>query len=237
DSSEYGKLIFNKFFKEIKPDLVILGFGANDAKYVSVPHKFLTARFLRNKRLLTIRHFMEQSELFRVMELALQKLYASAAEKPLYASLNKQTEAVSKKRYRKNLKYMGEKALQDKSKVLLLTLCVGNNYARSAYKTAKKKGYAFLNGQQLLKKAVPLLKEEFIYQEDVREMKESYGSYLNKRSLFYVTSDLCHPNRVGHKIIAEALFSLISYQLRGSNNSSYYLCGECRKCCYLPSNN
>jgi lysophospholipase L1-like esterase len=44
-------------------------------------------------------------------------------------------------------------------------------------------------------------------------MREQYPEFLLRDDLFYVSSDLCHPNVVGHALIADRLAELLKKHL------------------------
>jgi hypothetical protein len=52
---------------------------------------------------------------------------------------------------------------------------------------------------------LPQIKNKEIYPEIISEMEENYSKDLAKNDLFYITSDACHPNKLGHRIIADYL--------------------------------
>jgi lysophospholipase L1-like esterase len=207
DSSEYGKLIFNTFAPHYSPDLVILGFGANDAKSVITPHREQVEAFARSNKLFALRTLLNESALVRSLARLLQK----NPEGPSTAeNLPPLQRAVPRKRFSSNLVSMGH-AAQEKSgaKTLILTLCAPMKYRSAAQKTAIRNGMLFADGQKRLLEGIPALKAGLLYPDEVAEMRREYGSTLAQNDLYYVSSDACHPNAIGHSIVAEQLVTAI----------------------------
>jgi lysophospholipase L1-like esterase len=204
DSSAYGSLLFEKFAPQARPDLVILGFGANDAKPVFTSHTSQVARFKETSSLQGLASLFRYSALYRALENLAQRAQKSApADRP-------RTPAVSPADYAANLSRMASSAKEmGAHDTLLLTLCTPNNYAKRARGVARSNGLLWLNGQKELLKAIPEIARGEIYPEYVKAMQERYPNDLKTNSLFYVSSDGCHPNELGHRLVAEKLASIV----------------------------
>lgn len=213
DSSEYGALIYREIIPQYSFDAIILGFGANDAKLVPSPHRPQVERFAERAQWQRVRFLARKSALYRVLEALAQKFVRNDPQRP---SKNRQP-AVGTKRYGLNLRAMGSDALsRGGSAVIVLNLCTPKDYARRAEKIATESGFQYLNGQLRLLELIPDLESNLIYPELVKTMRESYPNYLAKDKRSYVTSDGCHPNKVGHRIIAEELARILAINSRGN---------------------
>ena len=102
DSSEYGRLIFDRFAATYKPDLVILGFGANDAKRTLRTHTEQVAKFRDQNSLQTVRRLAAHSAIFRALEGAAQRITLARATSSNTAAPTKC--AGSRQRYAENLR-------------------------------------------------------------------------------------------------------------------------------------
>ena len=213
DSSEYGRLVAEQYMPDYHPDLVIIGFGANDAKRVLHPHKKEVDQF-RNTRTTAASFFRmlaEYSAIFRTMESMAERLQATQASKPVAA----QTIAVPTKRFRENVRAIAAQGIQAGARgVVVLSLCTPGNYAKAAKKLAKGHGYSFLNGQAMLLKRIADVQsrpESFSPRQTalITDMRQHYPEELSQHNRFLVTSDGCHPNALGHDIVAESLASEI----------------------------
>ncbi len=203
DSSEYGKLIVEKFLPQYDPDLVIFGFGANDAKLTYIRHSQQVDQFKANSFSQNIRFYASYSSLYR----SLESLFKPKSGKP--AKLQK-TNAVSTGRYTKNLKYMSSLSKDQNAQVLILNLCTPGDYAAYAKKLAEKKKINYLNGQSYLVEKIPEIKNKSLYPDIVNNMEAHYRNELSNDDTLYITSDGCHPNQLGHRIIADKMTEIIS---------------------------
>ncbi len=209
DSSAYGRLLFDVFAPQYEADAVVLGFGANDAKPVVTPHTEQVARFRQKQGLLKISALLHHSALYRGLEQALAPRRAPAVSGST-ASTAPKVPAVSPRDYAANMIYMTERAKELGAKeVILLTLCTPANYSREARIVARKLKVSSLNGQGQLLRLIPKIKEGSAYPEYAELMQASYPSFLRRNDRFYVTSDGCHPNELGHRFIADQLARLI----------------------------
>ncbi|RMG40597.1 MAG: hypothetical protein D6719_10490 [Candidatus Dadabacteria bacterium] len=216
DSSEFGRLIFDKYIDKLSPDLVIVSFGANDARRASIPHHKLVARYQSQKTLQKIRTL-----LLRHLATA-RYINGVVTSRRKAKKWHPVTNAVGIKRYKKNLGYFIKRSRgMGAKKVLLLSLCSPGNYAAAMKEVAQEKGALYLNGQKILRNAIRPLKAHKIYPEYVRRMEDAFGALLKTNSLLYVTTDGCHPNRVANRILAEELYRIISpdKQLSGRDTS------------------
>lgn len=210
DSSEYGHLIAQLFIPKYNPDLVILGFGANDAKRSSVTHTSQVEKFRSNSFISSAQGVAQYSALFRSLRALITRITkaqpAAGTKKD-----NNLRPAVTKERYSSNLKHMAKLSIDSGAKqVLILNLCTPNNYARTASKLAEEKKLLYLNGQALLLELLPMITEGKFENTLVEEMRRNYPFELKRDPLYYITSDACHPNKLGHKVIADRLAEIIA---------------------------
>ena len=67
-----------------------------------------------------------------------------------------------------------------------------------------------IDGMHALIQNIPLIQEGKKYREMAGYYRELYGeNILKERRILYVTNDTCHPNVIGHKIIADILFERV----------------------------
>ena len=208
DSSAYGRLIFDTYAPRFESDLVILGFGANDAKPVQTSHSEQVSRFKQKESLLKLTALLRASALYRGLEQALapRKRPDGNAQTPPVAKIP----AVAPADYAENMSYMAtrSRALGNQN-AILLTLCTPGNYSHEAKKAARKLGVISFNGQAKLLRLIPHIKDGSVYPEYAQAMEASYPSFLRRDERFYITSDGCHPNELGHRFVADQLAALI----------------------------
>jgi len=210
DSSEYGRLIFDRFAATYHPDLIIIGFGANDAKRTLRSHTDQVDRFRSQKSLQTIRFWFHASALVKSLELLIKPKEPAAL-----SSEEPRQPAVSLARYQENLRSMlSASTKQIGVDSLLLTLCTPEDYARHAHSVASESKSLFINGQSNLEIELSSIIEERRYPEYLSQMESAYPEYLKKNKLFYITNDFCHPNRLGNKIISDKIVTLLETHLK-----------------------
>lgn len=212
DSSEYGRLIFERFSAQYPADLLILGFGANDAKQVSVSHQAQVDKFRSTLGLQKLLQVLDQSYLFRSLRLTAGSLSQASSASAMSKGT---TSAVKGERFKQNLKFMSSEARKIGAKqVLLLSLCTPGNYAKKARNVAQKNSTLYLNGQALLLKLIPKIKSGDIFPDLLAEMRKNYAEALKSNELYYVSSDACHPNALGHRIVGSELAKIIAADLK-----------------------
>ena len=96
------------------------------------------------------------------------------------------------------------------AKSLFLNLCTPGNYAKRARRIAERDGHLYLNGQAYLKRQIPLLESGALKPAQIEAMKKEYGAQLERNQIFLISDDACHPNAVGHELIAEELARIIA---------------------------
>lgn len=208
DSSEYGKLVFDAFAPLYEADVIILGFGANDAKAVYTTHTSQVDKFRSNSSIYALNRVLRQSSLAESLHALLvgQPSAGVSGSEPAKLPV-----AVKKKRYQNNLKYMANSSLgAGSSAVVILNVCTPAKYAKSAGNLAREEGYLYLNGQRYLLSLLQNIKQRKVFPEYVKEMQQLYGDDLKRNELFHITSDGCHPNKLGHRLIGEALAGIIA---------------------------
>jgi lysophospholipase L1-like esterase len=208
DSSAYGSLLFQRFAPITNADLFILGFGANDAKPVLTSHTQQVSRFKNNSSLLSITTILKYSALVRLLESTVAKIRTVNQE----PSENlRRVPAVTLSEYASNLSSMASKGSELGAKnTLLLTLCTPSNSAKRARSVARQNRLLFFNGQSQLLKALPDIRTGKLYPDYVSKMKVSYPQELANNKLFYITSDGCHPNELGHRFVSDRLTPLVT---------------------------
>lgn len=205
DSSEFGRLVFDRYAPSEMGDIAILSFGANDARLSSVPHRSQVARFKEQAGLQRLRTSLTAHSAFvRLIDKAL-------APAPQQSDPTHRTFAVPLKRYKANMRYMIRKSFEyGANEVMLVAVCSPAPYARALKRVAQKEEALFYNAQVNLRHLIPSLQKEKKYSSMVKEMKDSYGGLLKKQPILYVTSDGCHPNKIGNRVIAKRLAKMLA---------------------------
>ena len=179
-----------------KNDIVLVSFGFNDS-YTSKSSdrlRFEARNTMPGKIIWSLNHLLILKGL-RTLILNLPDLRISESK----------FTRVSLKEYQDNLDIIFKTILNKKAKPLFLNICNGQEYLNAAEKTAKTLKVPFLNIPEIFKQNLPLAHN--IYPEKFVTYFEVYGELMEKETqLAFLFPDFCHPNEIGHRLIAEVLF-------------------------------
>lgn len=216
DSSEFGRLIAEKYAKSYAPDLIVIGFGANDAKKVYTPHRQQVDRFRENSEMQTLRQVAQKSAFVRSLT-----TIADEWSRQKSADKRQKATAVPAERYAENLDAIAKVGLSAGAKqALILTMCVPRDYRTIAAGVADEKKYLFFDGQKHLTDLIPEIKAGNVHPEYLQEMMTLYPQDLKKNDFFYISNDGCHPNKVGYRLLGEELAKRIEPILRAQTGGN-----------------
>lgn len=187
-----------------EPDLLVLSFGANDSREVPVSIK----KMLRRSPWLDgLKGLLGRSRLYRLIRktvLSLHNPFDRAASarggdgaREAFVTLNE---------YARNLEAIIDRAGDRGARVVLMGLCCPQDYLAKMTAVGKRKNVPAFDGMFVLLQEIESIRRGAEYPELARYYEDLYGrESLAERRLLYVTSDTCHPNVLGHRILAEAL--------------------------------
>jgi hypothetical protein len=106
--------------------------------------------------------------------------------------------------------------MSDRQKyVIFVSLCTTEEYREIMRKTADRFNIPFLDGGTLFNSKLEDIKSGKIYPNEMDMYRRVYGeAELRRKQSRYVTSDGCHPHRIGHFLLAEELVRIIQQDLR-----------------------
>jgi lysophospholipase L1-like esterase len=125
--------------------------------------------------------------------------------------------AVSKKRFSENIRYMVEQSQRHGAMAVVLSLCSPPQYARAAEKASRERGSLYLNGQGILLSKISSLPTDPQFQDRIRLLSQELHSQNAYDPLLLISSDGCHPNEIGHKIVGNQLASIIATSLEAKS--------------------
>ena len=208
DSSEYGRLVMDRFIRDFQPDMTIISFGANDARPVLYYHQGQVERFRKSMALHRLRGTLRKSHLFRSMLEAARSL--DLRPQAASAPQSQRVIAVPMDRYTQNLNAMVQQAKEAGSeKVVLVSVCVPKNYAGLMAKVGSDMSVYYFDGQHYLIHRIDDLKSQSLLPEMVTELESRIAKELSREDAFYITSDGCHPNQIGNRLMAEGIYELV----------------------------
>ena len=195
-TSYHGQLLLEDKVKIKNGDIVLVSFGSNDS-YPSL--KSDSVRFqARNSMVGKISWSLNRLMIIKWM----RTLIHSLPEPRIPKTKNSR---VSLEEYQKNLGEIFQEILQRGGKPLFISVCNGGEYRDVAKKIAKSAHIPFYDFPETFKPY--LSKVHDLFPEKFVTYFEAYGKILEKETqLVFLFPDLCHPNAIGHGLMANALF-------------------------------
>ena len=195
-TSYQGRLLLEDQVEIKNGDIVLVSFGSNDS-YPS----------LRSENV----RFKERNSMLGKVSWSLDRLLIIKWMRTLIYSLPEprvpktKNNRVSLEDYQKNLSAIFKEILQSGGKPHFINICNRGNYHSVAEQAAKSVHIPFYdfpgNFKPYLSKVHDLFPEKFVTYFD------AYGKLLEKDTrLAFLFPDLCHPNAIGHGLMANAIF-------------------------------
>lgn len=207
-SSLHGRRQFDHFVMKYSPDMVILSFGANDSRKVPADVKKILKQpaFIEN-----LKDFLAGFKTYRFFRKIVFSIYNPFDK--YRASKQKEADMedfVTTWEYQQNLEHIIRKGKENGVETVLLGLCCPLDYLSKMSAVADREGTLSMDGMHILLQKLPCIQAYECYEKLSRYYEELYGrQVLESRRMLYVTSDTCHPNRLGHEILAEALYERV----------------------------
>ena len=215
-TSRHGRAVFERYVLDLDPDLLIISYGANDARYVlqsadevlddddswrghvrSVLYRFETFRLLR-----------------RVILSAYDPFDASQARADLEGNERQLVPSVERDTYMENLQFLITAARESGARAALLAVCAPPAYVRGMRYVAETEGVPLVDALELFRDHLEDLRQHRLYADEVRFYEALYGlEAMSEQSHLYVTTDGCHPGRAGHSLIADAFYDALSEEM------------------------
>ena len=212
-TTRHGLGVLHHYAWELKPDLLLVSFGGNDARFMLQPIDQMLAAdetFIGGVRwtLLKFKTF----KLLRRWMLSASDPFKSLAKSPeVKRSL---VLAVPLEGYKANLKTMIAEARRRGVAVVLIGVCSPDTYLNGMAEVAQSENVPFVDVKQLFQDHIAALKEGRLYKEEIDYYRNIYGDEeMAGNSWMYVTTDGCHPNRAGTNLVADALVPAVEKAL------------------------
>jgi len=211
-SSQQGLTLLRREGLRFDPDLVTLSYGSND--YSMVPEPFDEA-YARNMGWSgAARGVLNRSRAYQVyasyLLAGIGRGGGGAAGGGGHSDeglvLN-----VGPEEGRENLVEMARLAVEKGIDPIFVTNCVPGEMASPIRAAASGTGVPLLDTAALLEGVIPAVLQGGPYREEASRYRALYGPATVERFpwLSVYLTDECHPNRIGHRVIAEALVPLV----------------------------
>jgi lysophospholipase L1-like esterase len=222
-NSEHGLRVQRYYATDLRPDVVIVGFGANDIRDgLQTTEEALNAD---ETWLAGVAWGMRRLESVKALRRAIFSVYdpftglkgagtGGAPRRPRVTS-------VPEPMFRRNLRWMAREARERGASVVFLSVCAPDPYREATILTADLERAPVVDAVERFRDLADDLKAHRLYADDVRYYEELYGpEAMEENWRYYVTTDGCHPNRAGHRIIADALAGAVLRAMTGQSAAS-----------------
>jgi len=202
-TSYHGRLLLEDRVKIKNGDIVLVSFGSNDS-YPSL--KSDSVRFqARNSMVGKISWSLNRLLVIKWMRTLIYSL-----PEPRIPKIKKSR--VSLEEYQENLGAIFQEILQRGGKPHFISICNRGKYRGIAEQAAKYAHIPFYDFPEIFKpylsKVHDLFPDKFVTYYD------AYGKILEKETqLAFLFPDLCHPNTIGHGLMANAIFERLEGEI------------------------
>jgi len=220
-TTRHGLGVMRHYALKLEPDLIILGFGANDGRHLlrsadavlAADDAFLGAMRWTLLKLQAVR--LLRSWIFSVYDPFKSIVPPEGQPRPSRAP------SVPLDQYRQNLQTMICLAKEHGASAVLLSLCSYDEYARVMREIAATSRLPFVDAKDIFFGSLERIKAGMVHPEEAAYQRALYGDEAMARNQWlYVTSDGCHPHRTGTNLIADALADAVEKAVRGLNRSN-----------------
>jgi lysophospholipase L1-like esterase len=213
-TTRHGLGVLRHYAWKLNPDLLIVSFGSNDARYVLQPaDKVLAAD---ETWLGGLRWTLMKFKTFRLM----RKLILSIFD-PFRAMIPKPGQpgkalvhSVPLDQYQNNLRTMIMEARGRHAAVIFMGICAPDDYFKGMKDVAENENVPLVDTKAIFQDSLEKLRSGLLYPDEVRFAQNIYGEEaMAKNWWLYVSSDGCHPNRAGTSLLADALAPIVEQAL------------------------
>jgi lysophospholipase L1-like esterase len=208
-SSFQGLVLLERVALDLEPDALLFSFGSNDRTPTGVSDREVYAR--REKSLGALQAVVHRSRGYETGVAwwnALRGAAAAAAER----LERKGRENVSRAEFAENLHRAAALARERNLPLAFVSNCLDREGLRVMGQVAREVGAPFVNGHAAMVRRIPELRGGALLPEQVAQTRRIYGDGVLDASGsvgWVLLPDRCHPNRVGHALIGEAVADVV----------------------------
>ncbi len=215
-TTRHGLGVLRHYALELEPDLLILSFGANDGRYVLRPADAVLGA--DDTALAGLRWALLKWKAVQLIRSGLFSVYDpfQSIVPPAGQPRASRSPSVPLEQFRENLRTMIAEARKIGAAAVLMSLCSHDAYADATREVAGCENLPYVDGKDLFEQSLPRIKAGAVYPQEAAHVRLTYGDdELARSEWLHVTSDGCHPNRVGTSLIADALAQAVGQTIRG----------------------
>jgi len=202
-TSLHGLEVYRRYALDFSPDMVMVSFGANDGRLVPKAVKQL----LGHRSILQgLKNFLVNFKTYRLLRKWMFSLY-----NPFDHLKQTETQAmepfITLDEYCANLQAIIDENKQRSIRTVFLSLCSPIDYLAKMSAVAQREGIPEFDGMYVLLQSIAAIQNDPTQKKNISYYQRLYGpKLLRERRILYVTSDTCHPNRIGHQVLADFLY-------------------------------
>ena len=206
-TSRHGLGVLAHYAALLEPDLVVISFGANDARLtlttaaeeLAVDDTWLGAA---RWTLLELRTF----QLARRLIFSWYDPFSAGRKGGDGSSARPLVKAVPVADYVGNLRRLRGHATMMGAKTVFVSVCTPDEYVNAMRQTANTLEIPFVDVGRLFLDKIDEVKAGRLYPAEMAYYRDLYGTAaMEDFWRYYLTTDGCHPNRVGHNLVADAV--------------------------------
>ncbi|MBI2567234.1 MAG: hypothetical protein HYV63_09415 [Candidatus Schekmanbacteria bacterium] len=214
-TSAHGVAMWRHYAQEYRPHLVVISFGANDSRQAVRAASDMLAEGEGWRAAAQAQ--LRRSQLYLLLRKWIFRVYdpfdrvAAARD----AGALKTIPLVSPAEYKSNLLEIIRGARAAGAESALVAVCSSPEYRHMMRRVAQAENVPFVDGHGVLYEMLEKIRNGDVgrYAYWVRYYESLYGARaLAHFPLHYVSVDGCHPNPIGHDLIARALLGRLGYE-------------------------
>jgi lysophospholipase L1-like esterase len=205
-TSRHGLGVLDHYAARLKPDVVVISFGANDARLAPTPVTEQLAvddTWLGAARwtLLELRSF----QLMRRMIFTWYDPFKTARAR-IEGETRPLVKSVAVPDFVANLRRMRGHATVLGAQTIFMSVCAPDEYVGAMRQTAEVLRVPFVDVGRIFLDRIDDVRAGRLYPAEAQFYKDLYGpAAMEAFWRYWLTTDGCHPNRVGQSLVADAL--------------------------------
>ena len=207
-TTRHGLGVFEHYVRDLDPDGLIIGYGANDARHVlqAVDEMLAVDDTWRGTARTTLLRF-ETFKLLRRWILGIYDPFEVSRQPDATADVDcALVKAVPRDQHIDHLRTLIGEARAYDAETVLLAVCAPAEYVRGMRYVSETDGVPLVDARKIFGANMDDLRAHRLYANEVRYYAALYGEYAMAEDWrLFVTTDGCHPGRAGHSLIADAL--------------------------------
>jgi lysophospholipase L1-like esterase len=205
-TSRHGVGVLQHYVAGLHPDVVVISFGANDARLAPTTADQQLA--LDDSWLGGAKWAMLELRSLQLMRRLLFTFYDPfrSARQTMEKETRPLVKSVAIPDFVANIRRMRGRATVMGAKTVFMAVCSPEDYVAAMRDTARALDVPFVDAGRIFLDKVDAVKAGRLYPAEAEFYKNLYGpANMEQFWLYWLTTDGCHPNRVGHNLIADAL--------------------------------